>query len=72
MSNPVEITQVRHHILKWWRVSVGVCETGLHSAAGQAVCSDIDETVDWYVWDMVCDSVYFEITDHLYEAHNIQ
>jgi len=59
--------QVRHHILKQWRVSVEVCEKGLHSAAGQAACSAIDETVDWYVWDMICDSVYFGIADHLPE-----
>jgi hypothetical protein len=59
--------QVRHHILKWWRVSVEVCEEGLHSAAGQAVCSAIDEIVDSHVWDMICDSVYFGIADHLPE-----
>ena len=58
--------QACHHILKrQWLVNVAECEKGLHSAVGVEIRDAIEETIDWYVWDMICSSVYFEITDHL-------
>jgi len=64
MSIPAEVIQVHYHIHRRWNASVEACEKGLYDVAGQAIYRAIGEIVDSYIWDIICDNVYFEIVDH--------